>query len=718
MAEHGKRSLEGGKPRGRLGALARRLRSRAAALSHDYARDESGNILIMTAFLAMPIAIGIAVAVDTAEIYRAERNFQQAADAAVLVAANLYSDGASVAEAEAAGQRIFADNLKNLPDSRGTPQFTFPADCSKGNITIAADGEHPLFFPFIHGSGSDPNEAGGQIRIDAAASCPNTSFEIALVVDTSGSMSWTIEGDEDGRKKIDIMKSESKKLATQLFALKDKMPDDADGVRFSVVPFSSMVAVNTNTGPDADAQSLWSESYEDRSGLSSIHHKDLDWTWDTARNPKRSGRGWVNGNTDEALTRYTLYDDLKVTWKGCFQARPYPYSVQDDEPVASEPDSLFVPSFAPDEPDNYNGWTKWIDNDLSRPYCRSWYYNRRRTLRCYYWSDGTYWSRNWNAFPSRPGYNQRPYYINGVYQSVSLVQSGTVSGEKNFINSYIRDDGSMPSDNVCKGRATHTDCSGKRDQPLRQGFTFKYKDATWWNVANDPDYVPDPDADPQPAPDGRGPNYSCYSAPLLPLSDTEETVTDYIDTLQPLGGTNVPLGAVWGWRTLSSRLPFAGKPENSRDNKKIMVLMTDGQNTYYRPTQLGGSSYSDVNQTIYSGYGYGKNHDGVNKPTQGDGFMFDGFDKYPNPGQNPDTWTEAMDSHLTKVCENAKKEQIIVYSIAFDVAEGSSIKTVLETCASPRKEGGKYYFDATSSDKLTAAFNEIADSLKRLRLTK
>ena len=43
---------------------------------------------------------------------------------------------------------------------------------------------------------------------------------------------------------------------------------------------------------------------------------------------------------------------------------------------------------------------------------------------------------------------------------------------------------------------------------------------------------------------------------------------------------------MWGWRVLSPTAPFTeGRAYTANDNKKILVLMTDGENTYYpQPT--------------------------------------------------------------------------------------------------------------------------------------
>jgi hypothetical protein len=41
---------------------------------------------------------------------------------------------------------------------------------------------------------------------------------------------------------------------------------------------------------------------------------------------------------------------MQLTWKGCVEARPAPYNLDDTAPSAGNPSTLFVPYFAPDEP--------------------------------------------------------------------------------------------------------------------------------------------------------------------------------------------------------------------------------------------------------------------------------------------------------------------------------------------------------------------------------
>lgn len=80
----------------------------------------------------------------------------------------------------------------------------------------------------------------------------------------------------------------------------------------------------------------------------------------------------------------------------------------------------------------------------------------------------------------------------------------------------------------------------------------------------------------------------CPAATILPLTDVHTTsgynaVTNKISTMQAVGNTNVTMGAVWGWHLLDNKAPFPeGKPYNTKDVQKYLILMTDGLNTESR----------------------------------------------------------------------------------------------------------------------------------------
>ncbi|MCX7324932.1 MAG: hypothetical protein NTZ14_10975 [Hyphomicrobiales bacterium] len=58
-------------------------------------------------------------------------------------------------------------------------------------------------------------------------------------------------------------------------------------------------------------------------------------------------------------------------------------------------------------------------------------------------------------------------------------------------------------------------------------------------------------------------------------------------------------GIMWGWRKLSPRARFAdGAAYGTDGNKKILVIMTDGEN------QIGGNNLNGPVMSHCSAYGY------------------------------------------------------------------------------------------------------------------
>ena len=104
---------------------------------------------------------------------------------------------------------------------------------------------------------------------------------------------------------------------------------------------------------------------------------------------------------------------------------------------------------------------------------------------------------------------------------------------------------------------------------------------------------------------GSGPNYSCTTTPITPLTDvtTEDglaAIKTAIDKMAANGNTNVPEGTAWGWRTISSTEPFTeGRPETEKGNDKVIIVLTDGANTYSVPNNDPAG-----NKSTYAAYGY------------------------------------------------------------------------------------------------------------------
>jgi len=179
--------------------------------------------------------------------------------------------------------------------------------------------------------------------------------------------------------------------------------------------------------------------------------------------------------------------------------------------------------------------------------------------------------------------------------------------------------------------------------------------------------------------------------PITRLTNKKDVVLKAIGDMRTTRSshsyTYIPAGLIWGWRLLSNKAPFTDAKPYSDVNTKVMVILTDGANT--RSTGIRNSTQNYtwmLNQGALpsnkKSWHYGDDIDEANNLTQ-------------------------------KLCKNIKKENIIVYTIAFDVTD-SKIKKILQKCAG---NGGEY-FDASSESELEAAFKSISKELLDLRLTK
>lgn len=194
----------------------------------------------------------------------------------------------------------------------------------------------------------------------------------------------------------------------------------------------------------------------------------------------------------------------------------------------------------------------------------------------------------------------------------------------------------------------------------------------------------------------KGPNRGCNIQPLMRLTTDFDGVRSGIDAMNASGTTNIPMGLVWGWHTLSPRAPFAdGVAYLTDKHKKIVVLMTDGDNTI---TQIDTPNGSD-----YSGVGFVR---------QGRVIAANGTPI--TEASTNETRTAGLDYRLSLLCENMKAaaNDIAIYTIRVEVTGGSS--TVLRNCAT----SPDYYYDVSNASQLTAVFQTIAGQIAALHLAK
>lgn len=140
--------------------------------------------------------------------------------------------------------------------------------------------------------------------------------------------------------------------------------------------------------------------------------------------------------------------------------------------------------------------------------------------------------------------------------------------------------------------------------------------------------------------------------------------------------THIASGVVWGLNVLSPTAPFESAMAYDDENvmpRKIMILMTDGDNTLIHDSGTG-------------------KHVGFKTSTA-------------------DAQFKAVNADTLAICNNAKKQKIEIYSVAFAVTKQEA-KDLLRGCATD----SAHYYDANDAAKLTTAFSGIARSINQVRL--
>jgi Mg-chelatase subunit ChlD len=150
---------------------------------------------------------------------------------------------------------------------------------------------------------------------------------------------------------------------------------------------------------------------------------------------------------------------------------------------------------------------------------------------------------------------------------------------------------------------------------------------------------------------------------LIPLTDVLDTsgftsLNNKIDAMQAAGNTNVTIGLVWGWHALTPNLPLPEGSDPAPDKDKVIVLLTDGDNTQNRWS----------------------------------------------------TSSSSIDQRTALACANAKAANIKIYTVR--VIDGDA--TLLKNCASKPT----MYYDVQQASQLNSVFSSIAQNLANLRIAK
>lgn len=288
-------------------------------ITKRFAEDQRGSLAVMFSLAVLPAMFAVGAAVDYSRAASARSKLQQATDGAVLAAAV-----AAPTQTDKQVHDLTLNYLKGVVKGDDIDVRIDKLDISNGRTEINLQ-TSATYKPLLIRD-QDTKTLG--IMGKAKAVMSNKYYEIALVFDTSGSMSSSA----GGVSKMQSAKDSAKNLIDTMFA----SPEAAKRTKMSLIPFAASV----NAGPNY-ARADWTDKF----GTSSIHWQNLD----------RTGSTWLPNS------RFDMFTELGIDFGGCFETRPDTWGVTDNAPNSGSPDSLFVPQFAPDEPGTEGQSTYWLN---------------------------------------------------------------------------------------------------------------------------------------------------------------------------------------------------------------------------------------------------------------------------------------------------------------------------------------------------------------------
>ncbi|MER2536617.1 MAG: pilus assembly protein [Rhizobiaceae bacterium] len=621
-------------------------------------QDKRGNYTLFTAAAMLPISGVLALSVDFSEMSKQRHEALGALDAAGIATARRIVEGASDTQAKAYAKDFFEANLNHIDPANTTLNVVLPAN-NTGGGTLKLSAELK-YDPYFLPAAAYLLGASDPGRLNISASTEiRLKNTLEVALVLDNSGSMDYTGTGSGKKRMVLLKEAAKQLVDTLAAQSAQMKQLPKPVQFAVVPFAASV----NIGADKE-----SESWMDRDGISPVHHENFDWSafnftdWKVQKIGDiwyKKGSKWGDQN-GQKMTRFQLYQDL--------QRQTGTRSVQTGETCTTR--------------------------------------NRRTTCTPVYTDVPVYGSyASWGGcVEARPS----PYNTNDAPASSTTPATF-------FVPMFAADetDNRDGSRRYAEANWWADDTTSSNDR-TRQTYTPKY-------------YTPAPSGTAAATGSG-GPNASCTTTPITPLTDVSNAagvtkIKTAIDAMQSNGATNVPEGMAWGWRVVSSGSPFTeGRAESEKGNDKVVIVLTDGANTYYTPSSLG---YNDLasNKSTYSAYGYaGRNTPGYSKPR-----IFQDTSVSSSDYSN-DNYTKALNAQFTTLCTNAKAAGLLVLTVSLDLSASNSTEKAqmdaLKGCSSDSRfrkdpadatKPAKLYWNATGGN-LAEKFKEIADELSNLRI--
>lgn len=190
----------------------------ASNLALDYANDTKGNFATIFAITLFVIVGGLAASIDIGNAFSEKQRLQDTADQISLYAAKTL-------ETDAGALNAFAQDYVNFnyPNTKGDIVIE---NIQRDGDTVSVEATTKVGTAFGQFLGFETID----VRVNSASSFNSTGLDVALVLDTTGSM---------GGAKIDTLRE----AATDLISTLEN--SSAAEIRVSIVPFAQYVNIGT-----------------------------------------------------------------------------------------------------------------------------------------------------------------------------------------------------------------------------------------------------------------------------------------------------------------------------------------------------------------------------------------------------------------------------------------------------------------------------------------
>jgi len=164
-------------------------------------------------------------------------------------------------------------------------------------------------------------------------------------------------------------------------------------------------------------------------------------------------------------------------------------------------------------------------------------------------------------------------------------------------------------------------------------------------------------------------NLYCGTAAVASLGYDWTALGNQVDKMAPFGATNQAIGIAHGWQSLTPGAPY-GAPSVPSNTTRYMIILSDGLNTMDRWWGDGSTEGSAADDNI--------------------------------------------DAREKATCDHAKADGIVIYTIFLDIGGTHGNSAPLQYCASDNTK----YFDLTDTSGVVTTFNQIAQQITNVRLSR